>query len=163
MLCEFPCIKTRFSVCQYMCKSHPLFIDSIYSSTFMRTPPYHLSATLPVSQVERFMLTFLQFVLSLIFSTDCVSCSLLMNVTVEISPHRIGRYVCMLLLLVSFNIFPFQGVSVSFKFNTARLSGAAIYASDLRRCSWLGNNFTDGTSLIFNPPDNIPHSPFNFM
>ena len=54
-------------------------------------------------------------------------------------------------------------MNVSFINNTARLSGAAIYASDLRRCSWLGNNYTDDTSLIFRPPEDLSNStPFLF-
>ena len=60
-------------------------------------------------------------------------------------------------------LFYFQNVNVSFINNTARLSGAAIYASDLRRCSWLGNNYTNDTSLIFRPPENLSNStPFYF-
>ena len=52
---------------------------------------------------------------------------------------------------------------MSFINNTARLSGAAIYASDLRRCSWLGNEYTNDTSLIFRPPENLSNStPFLF-
>ena len=52
-------------------------------------------------------------------------------------------------------------MSVRFIGNTARLSGAAIYASDLRRCSWLGNEYTNDTSLIFTPPPNLT-TPFVF-
>ncbi len=53
-----------------------------------------------------------------------------------------------------------QNVSIRFINNTARLSGAAIYASDMQQCGWLGN-LTTTTSLIFNP-DLVDNSPFYY-
>ena len=51
---------------------------------------------------------------------------------------------------------------ISFINNTARLSGAAIYASDMQQCSWLGNYTTD-SSLIFTLPAELAHlSPFQY-
>ncbi|CAI7990699.1 hypothetical protein GBAR_LOCUS524 [Geodia barretti] len=53
-----------------------------------------------------------------------------------------------------------EDVAISFINNTARLSGAAIYASDMQQCSWLGN-FTTDTSLIFTLPTELAdRSPF---
>ena len=56
---------------------------------------------------------------------------------------------------------PSQNVNISFINNTARLSGAAIYASDMQQCGWLGNNYTTSTSLIFDPPEDLP-TPFYY-
>ncbi len=57
-----------------------------------------------------------------------------------------------------------QGVNIHFINNTARLSGAAIYASDMQRCSWLGNDHADlENTVIFKPPANINlRTPFKF-
>lgn len=54
-----------------------------------------------------------------------------------------------------------NGVTIKFMDNRARLSGAAIYASDMQQCSWLGANTTEG-SLIFNPPENLT-TPFEYI
>ena len=60
----------------------------------------------------------------------------------------------------SISISPSKNVTISFIRNTARLSGAAIFASDMQQCGWLGENTTDN-SLIFNPPAGLP-SPFTY-
>ena len=47
--------------------------------------------------------------------------------------------------------------------NTARLSGAAIYASDMQQCGWLGSNHTTSDSLIFTLPEELQaKSPFQY-
>ena len=59
--------------------------------------------------------------------------------------------------------YPPQNVTIHFINNKARISGAAIYASDMQQCSWLGENFTNtsGTFFIFDPP-NGSDSPFHY-
>lgn len=58
-------------------------------------------------------------------------------------------------------VHDFQNVTVSFYNNSARLSGAAVYASDMQLCSWLGPELTTvtGQSIIFNYPDNLTVTP----
>ena len=57
-----------------------------------------------------------------------------------------------------------QNVTIKFIENRARLSGAAIFSSDMQQCGWLGNIFTQENSLIFAPPDDMremfPDYPF---
>ncbi len=55
--------------------------------------------------------------------------------------------------------FSFQNVTINFYNNTARLSGAAVYASDMQLCSWLGPQLTTDQSIIFNYPDNVTVTP----
>ena len=59
------------------------------------------------------------------------------------------------------HIPPSKNVTISFIANTARLSGAAIFASDMQQCAWLGDNTTND-SLIFHPPEGLP-SPFIYQ
>ena len=47
--------------------------------------------------------------------------------------------------------------------NTARLSGASIYASDMQQCGWLGNDFTNDSTIIFNPPPPLNDSSYPFQ
>ena len=55
------------------------------------------------------------------------------------------------------------GVSVTFINNSAGLGGAAIYASDLRLCSWVGNDYPLDNFTIFKLPEEIAHlSPFHY-
>jgi len=57
-------------------------------------------------------------------------------------------------------------VTVEFRNNKARLSGASIFASDMQQCSWLGSNYTQENTLIFNPPQELlnsfPSYPFKY-
>ncbi|XP_019851702.1 PREDICTED: uncharacterized protein LOC109581757 [Amphimedon queenslandica] len=53
-----------------------------------------------------------------------------------------------------------ENVNIKFINNTARISGAAIYASDMQRCTWLGNVSSDN-STIFKLPKGIK-SPFYY-
>ena len=65
-----------------------------------------------------------------------------------------------------FRLPPLQdaGVSITFINNSAGLSGAAIYASDLRLCSWVGNDYPIDLYTIFELPQEIAHlSPFSYM
>ena len=56
------------------------------------------------------------------------------------------------------------GVSINFINNTAELSGGAIYVSDLRLCSWVGNDYPINEYTIFELPNEIAHlSPFNYV
>ena len=56
------------------------------------------------------------------------------------------------------------GVSINFINNTAGLKGAAIYASDLRLCSWIGNDYPTDEYTIFELPREIQHqSPFLYL
>ena len=56
------------------------------------------------------------------------------------------------------------GVSINFINNTAGLKGAAIYASDLRLCSWIGNDYPTDEYTIFELPKEIEHlSPFLYL
>jgi predicted outer membrane repeat protein len=54
-----------------------------------------------------------------------------------------------------------KNVSINFVNNTAGTSGGAIYASDMRRCGWLGDNYTTSNTIIFRPPRGLK-SPFHF-
>ena len=50
---------------------------------------------------------------------------------------------------------------IQFTRNQARLSGAAIFASDMQQCGWLGS-FTSNTTIIFDPPDGVLNSTSNY-
>ncbi len=67
---------------------------------------------------------------------------------------------------VAFDVPPHQWekVSISFVGNRAGLSGAALYASDLQLCRWIGNSYTINESQsIFLLPEEIAHlSPFHY-
>lgn len=59
--------------------------------------------------------------------------------------------------------FVVQNVTVMFTNNVAGKAGAAIYSSDMKQCTWLGNDFPNLTSTpIFVPMDGY-NSPFNYM
>lgn len=57
-----------------------------------------------------------------------------------------------------------ENVSITFSGNHAELSGAAIYASDMGLCRWIGNEFTNAenlTNIFREPPEAIADlSPF---
>lgn len=58
-----------------------------------------------------------------------------------------------------------KDVSITFSGNRAELSGAAMYASDMQLCRWIGNEYASTgleTGTIFqDPPKEIAHlSPF---
>ena len=60
-----------------------------------------------------------------------------------------------------------KNVSISFIRNTARLSGAAIYASDMQRCTWLANytgndTFINNSTVFKLPADLNGRNPFNY-
>ena len=56
------------------------------------------------------------------------------------------------------------GVSINFINNSAELRGGAIYVSDLRLCSWVGNDYPIYEYTIFELPDEIAYlSPFKYM
>ena len=77
--------------------------------------------------------------------------------------HFISLLCISLFLFLCFSIswcFPPQNVNIKFINNTARISGAAIYASDMQRCTWLGNVSSDN-STIFKLPEGIK-SPFYY-
>lgn len=56
-----------------------------------------------------------------------------------------------------------ENVSISFINNTAKVGGAALYGSDLRRCSWLNVSVDDSMDhTIFTPPKDLS-VPFIFQ
>ena len=63
--------------------------------------------------------------------------------------------------------YQWDNVSISFLGNHADFSGAAIYASDMRLCRWIGNEYAstgNETRNIFDePPPDIAHlTPFTY-
>lgn len=70
-----------------------------------------------------------------------------------------------IIMLVSITAYMQKaGVSINFINNSAALSGGAIYASDLRLCSWVGNDYPIYEYTIFELPSDIAHlSPFKYM
>lgn len=73
---------------------------------------------------------------------------------------------CRLLLNFTHEVllpFLIQNVSVMFLNNSAGLSGAAIYASSMHQCAWLGSNYSSDAKNIFLLPNEIAEqSPFWF-
>ena len=56
-----------------------------------------------------------------------------------------------------------QNVSVKFLNNSAGVSGAAIYASSMHQCAWLGSKHSSDAKNVFLLPNEIAHqSPFYF-
>jgi len=53
-----------------------------------------------------------------------------------------------------------QDVRIRFINNTAGVSGAAVHASDMLQCGWLGLYTTD-ESTIFNYPENVSENVSN--
>ena len=66
--------------------------------------------------------------------------------------------------LLNFISLQRAGVSINFINNTAGLKGAAIYASDLRLCSWIGNDYPTDEYTMFELPREIQdQSPFLYL
>ena len=64
---------------------------------------------------------------------------------------------------VAYTLHFVQNVSISFINNTAKVGGAALYGSDLRRCSWLNVSVDDSMDhTIFTPPKDLS-VPFIFQ
>ena len=64
-------------------------------------------------------------------------------------------------------VFFQQNVNISFIENKAGLSGAAIFASDLLLCQWIGNEYANGGDKISTIFGNLPEeiadmSPFYY-
>ena len=60
-----------------------------------------------------------------------------------------------------------QNVNITFSNNQADLSGAAIYATDIQLCRWIGNDYvaidSENTTIFGRLPDEIAsQSPFHY-